>query len=407
MEIYLVGGAVRDKLLHRTVTERDWVVVGATPEQMLDLGYQPVGQDFPVFLHPQTKEEYALARTERKSGRGYKGFTFHTSADVSLIDDLKRRDLTINAMAMADDGRLIDPFHGQQDLEQKLLRHVSNAFVEDPVRILRVARFYARFAPLGFAIANETMQLMRAMVINNEVDYLVPERICQEMFKALQEPAPEKFFEALRSCGALRRIFPELDQLYGVPNKPEWHPEIDSGVHNMMVLQQATRLSDDVEIRFAALLHDLGKGITDKSIWPSHHGHEEKGVDLVKQFCQRLKAPKNLRDIAILTSRYHGDIHKAEELRPGTIHDVLANLDAFRRPERFEKILLASEADAKGRPGHEDEEYPQRKLFMKWFYAAKSVDIKSLVAKGYQGEELKAQIRQVRIKAIKGIKRES
>jgi tRNA nucleotidyltransferase (CCA-adding enzyme) len=402
MKTYLVGGCVRDALLGLPVKDRDWVVVGADPQDMLREGYTPVGKDFPVFLHPQTKEEYALARTERKTGPGYTGFQFHAAADVSLEDDLKRRDLTINAIAQQADGVLIDPFDGQQDLQARLLRHVSPAFIEDPVRILRVARFAARFAELGFKVADETMILMQEMVDNGEVDALVPERVWQETERALAENTPARFFEVLRECGALARIFPEIDQLFGVPQPPEHHPEIDTGVHVMMVLQQAARLSADTRVRFAALMHDLGKGVTPKEQLPQHIGHEERGVPLVKQLCERLRVPRDYRDFAVLVTYNHMYFHLIKELRAGTILKIFQTLDLFRRPERLEMFLLACEADSRGRPGHyQTRELEEPALFRKAFAAASSIEVQPIIKQGYSGQAIAEQLQQQRIKAIK------
>ena len=402
MKEYLVGGCVRDALLGLPVKDRDWVVVGARPEELLREGYTPVGKDFPVFLHPQTKEEYALARTERKTGPGYTGFSFHAAPDVTLEQDLARRDLTINAMAQQADGVLIDPFHGQQDLAQRLLRHVSRAFIEDPVRILRVARFAARFAELGFQVADETMILMQEMVDNGEVDALVPERVWQETERALAENTPSRFFEVLRECGALARIFPEIDQLFGVPQPPEHHPEIDTGVHVMMVLQQAVRLSDDTRVRFAALLHDLGKGITPKHELPQHIEHEARGVPLVEQLCERLKVPRDYRDIAVLVTQYHLYFHRAKELRAGTILKLFQHLDLFRRPERLDMFLLACEADSRGRPGdYQTRELTQPALFRTAFAAAAKVDVQPILDRGLTGKAIADELQQQRIKAIK------
>src|SRR5262245_42571133 len=330
MKVYLVGGAVRDELLGRTAAERDWVVVGATPQEMLDAGYRQVGRDFPVFLHPATGEEYALARTERKTGPGYRGFELSFSPDVTLEDDLRRRDLTINAMARGADGTLVDPHGGRADLESRRLRHVSDAFNEDPVRILRVARFFARYEPLGFTIAPETLARMRAMVAAGEADALVPERIWQETDKALVEPAPAAWLRALRACGALARVFPELDALYGVPQPAQWHPEIDTGLHMELVTPAAALLTPDPRIRFAALMHDLGKGRTPRSQWPRHIGHEESGARLVVELAARLRVPTDYRELAVLAARWHGLVHRAEELRPRTVLELLENSDAFR-----------------------------------------------------------------------------
>jgi len=360
MQVYLVGGAVRDGLLGLPVKERDWVVIGATREELLRENYREVGRDFPVFLHPKTHEEYALARLERKVSPGYRGFAVEFGPQVTLEQDLARRDLTINAMAQSADGTLLDPHGGKLDLEARLLRHVSPAFVEDPVRILRVARFAARFAPLGFRVAPETNQLMHAMVERGEVDALVAERVWQETDKALKEPCAAEFFRVLRNCGALRSIYPEIDALFGVPQPAQWHPEIDTGVHTLMVLEQAAHLSPDPKVRFAALVHDLGKGTTPRAEWPSHRGHEQRSVELIETLCERLRVPGEYRDLAVIVARYHGNAHRAFELKPKTILEMLEKADAFRRPERFAQALLACEADSRGRLGLEDAPYPQR-----------------------------------------------
>ena len=401
MQIYQVGGSVRDKFLGLPVADRDWVVVGATPQEMESLGYRLVGKDFPVFLHPQSHEEYALARTERKVGPGYKGFTVHASPDVSLEEDLRRRDLTINAMALAPDGSLIDPFGGAADLQHRRLRHVSPAFSEDPVRILRVARFAARFASLGFEVAEETLALMRAMVEAGEVDALVPERVWTELLRALNEATPSRFFEVLRACGALRVLLPEVEQLFGVPQPRQHHPEIDTGVHVMQVVDRAAQLSTDAAVRFAALLHDLGKGTTPREEWPRHVGHEERGLGLVEDVCRRLRVPNDYRDLAVLTAKYHGLCHRAEELRPATLLDTLQALDAFRRPQRFEQFLLACEADSSGRPGYERQPYPQAALLRRMLELAASVDAAALAAQGMKGEALATELRRRRIALIR------
>lgn len=401
MKTYLVGGCVRDALLGLPIKDRDWVVVGATPQTLQQQGFMPVGKDFPVFLHPETKEEYALARTERKTRPGYTGFTFHTDLDVSLEQDLIRRDLTINAMAQTEDGEIIDPFHGRDDLQQRLLRHVSPAFVEDPVRILRVARFAARFASLNFTIADETRQLMQQMVANGEVDALVPERVWQETQRALAEQSPSRFFEVLRDCGALARIFPEIDRLFGVPQPVEHHPEVDTGIHTMLVLQQAVRLSADTRVRFAALTHDLGKGVTPKEEWPSHIDHESKGVPLVAELCQRLRVPRDYRELAEHVARYHLQFHRAKELRANTILKLIQGLDGFRRPERFDMFLLACEADARGRPGYEDREMVQAQILRRAYVAAMSVDTQTVIKQGFEGMGIAQELQQRRIKAIK------
>ena len=396
MKIYLVGGAVRDRLLGLPVKDHDWVVVGATPEAMTALGYKIVGADFPVFLHPDTKEEYALARTERKSGQGYKGFTVYAGPDVTLEQDLARRDLTINAMAEDADGQLIDLFDGAADLKHGILRHVAPAFAEDPLRVLRVARFAARF---GYPVAHETQQLMCALVEAGEMETLVAERVWAELERALGEKQPVRFFEVLRECGALQRLLPELDALFGVPQSPEYHPEIDTGVHTLMVLAQAARLSADVRVRFAALLHDLGKGTTPSSEWPKHIGHEGRSVALVQKLCSRFRVPNDYRDLAVLVARYHTHCHRAAELRDSTLLETLEALDAFRRPERVEGFVCACEADARGRTGLEDRPYPQADIFRKAYQAARAVDT-AAVANGRSGPQVGVAIHQARIEAI-------
>ena len=363
MDVYLVGGAVRDTLLGRPVTERDWVVVGATPENLLAQGYKPVGKDFPVFLHPDTAEEYALARTERKSGHGYHGFICDATPAITLEEDLLRRDLTINAMAQTADGRIIDPYGGLADLNKRVLRHVSAAFGEDPLRVLRVARFAARYAPLGFSIAPETLALMQTMVAAGEIDHLTPERVWQETHKALSEDTPAVYIEALRACGALVRLFPEIDALFGVPQRTEFHPEIDTGQHVLMCLEQAVRLGANVRVRFAVLLHDLGKGITPADMLPRHIEHEHRGVPLVQALCARYKVPRDYQQLAEIVCRYHLDGHRAVELQGKTLWMKLRDMDALRRPERFAEFLLACEADARGRLGFENRDYPQRAYF--------------------------------------------
>ena len=364
MQVYLVGGAVRDALLGLAVKERDWVVVGSTREELLGLKYREVGRDFPVFLHPDTHEEHALARLERKVAPGYRGFTVEFGPQVTLEEDLARRDLTINAIAQSADGTLLDPHGGRRDLDARVLRHVSPAFVEDPVRVLRVARFAARFAALGFRVAPETLELMRAMVERREVDALVPERVWQETEKALRERGAAEFFRVLRECGALRPIYPEIDALFGVPQPAQWHPEIDTGVHTLMVLDQAAVLSPDTRVRFAALVHDLGKGTTPREEWPSHRGHEERSVSLIEALAERLRLPGEYRDLSVIVARYHGIVHRAFELRPKTILEFMERADAFRRPERFAQALLACEADSRGRAGLESVPYPQREYLL-------------------------------------------
>lgn len=404
MEVYKVGGCIRDKYLNLSVKDQDWVVVGATPGELEQQGFKPVGKDFPVFLHPETKEEYALARTERKTAPGYTGFTFYAAADVTLEDDLKRRDLTINAMAEDAQGNLIDPYNGKADLDNRVLRHVSLAFAEDPVRILRVARFAARFAELGFTVADETNQLMQQMVENGEVDALVAERVWQETVNALAEKTPARFFEVLRDCGALKKIFPEIERLYGVPQPEKYHPEIDTGIHTMMVLTQAARLSSDAAVRFAALVHDLGKGTTPKEEWPKHVSHEERGVPLVEALCDRLRVPNQFRELAIIVTRYHLHYHRAAEMRDDTFLETLEKLDAFRRPERFEQFLLACEADSRGRTGYEDADFDQAKIYREAFAAASKIEAKPFIEKGLEGSAIADAIRQKRILEIKQVR---
>jgi tRNA nucleotidyltransferase (CCA-adding enzyme) len=406
MKTYLVGGAVRDNLLDLPVRERDWVVVGSTPEEMKDQGFRQVGKDFPVFLHPRTHEEYALARTERKTGPGYHGFECHASPDVTLEQDLQRRDLTINALAEDEQGEVIDYYGGLQDLENRVLRHVSEHFAEDPVRILRVARFAARYTKLNFTVAPETMELMRCMVNEGEASALVPERVWQEVRKALSEQTPSAFFEVLRACGALRVLFPEIDRLWGVPQPEKWHPEIDTGVHTMMVLDAAARISDKEIIRFAALTHDLGKGTTPKEEWPSHKGHEARSTLLVADLCSRLKTPKEYTDLAILVAEYHGHCHKIFEMRPGTILKLLQNLDAYRRPDRFEDFLLACEADHLGRTGYEDTPYPQADFLRQAWQTSREIDIAALRAGGLEGTALGEAIEKKRLEAIQALVRQ-
>lgn len=403
MKTYLVGGAVRDRLLGLPVKERDWVVTGATPAELSGLGYQPVGKDFPVFLHPQTHEEYALARTERKTGHGYHGFEFMSAPGVTLEDDLKRRDLTLNAIAEDADGRLIDPYGGEQDLKARVLRHISPAFSEDPVRVLRVARFAARFAPLDFKVAPETLKLMRGMSDDGEVDHLVAERVWQETVKALACERPSVYFETLRACGALKKVFPELERLYGVAQPAKWHPEIDTGVHVMMVLDQAARLSSDLTVRYAALTHDLGKGTTPKDILPHHYGHEERSVKLVEELCARLKTPREFKELALVVARHHGLVHKAEEIRSDTLLKLLENVDAFRRPERFELFLTACEADHRGRTGLEGTPFPQADYLRRAFAAAQDVTTESLDTSKLSGAEIGAELKKKRLDAVRAV----
>jgi tRNA nucleotidyltransferase (CCA-adding enzyme) len=398
MKIYQVGGAIRDRLLRQSVKDRDWVVVGSTPDEMTALGYKPVGKDFPVFLHPVSHEEYALARTERKAGKGYKGFIFHTSPDISIEDDLARRDLTINAIAEDEAGNLIDPFAGKKDLEQGILRHVSRAFTEDPLRVLRVARFAAR---LGFKVAEETMQLMRAIGTSGELETLTAERVWSETDRALSEKYPTRYILVLRACNALKILFPEIDCLFGVPQPEKHHPEIDTGMHTIMVLNQAARLTDDTQVRFAALVHDLGKGTTRKNNWPRHIGHETRGVRLVDKFCRRYRIPNAYRELAKLVTRYHLDCHRVMQLRPETILKKLETLDAFRRPERFEQFLIACEADARGRTGYEDSMYPQAEYFRNALNLAKNIDTTTFQEQELNGEAMAKSIRQLRLSKLK------
>jgi tRNA nucleotidyltransferase (CCA-adding enzyme) len=397
MKTYIVGGAVRDRLLGLPVADRDYVVVGATPDEMVALGYQPVGKDFPVFLHPQTHAEYALARTERKSGHGYKGFTVYAMPEVTLEEDLLRRDLTINAMAEDEAGTLVDPYGGQRDLAAKTFRHVSEAFAEDPVRILRVARFAARFT--DFSVAPETNALMRQIVDSGEVDALVPERVWQEVARGLMDKQPSRMFQVLRDCGALARLFPEIDRLFGVPQPPEHHPEVDTGVHVMRVIDWAARQGLSLPVRFAALTHDLGKGVTPPELWPKHHGHEAKSVELVRALCERIRVPADCRDLAVAVARDHGNAHRALELRPGTLVELLERVDAFRRPERFEEFLLACECDFRGRPGYESKPFPAPGHLRQALHAAQAIDA-AAVARSVEPARIRDAIFQARAAAV-------
>jgi tRNA nucleotidyltransferase (CCA-adding enzyme) len=400
MQVYLVGGAVRDQLLGIPARERDWVVVGARPEDLEKQGYLAVGREFPVFLHPETKEEYALARLESKVAPGYRGFSTRFSPEVTLAEDLRRRDLTINAIAQSAAGELIDPYGGEDDLKKGVLRHVSEAFVEDPVRVLRVARFAARFGDRGFTVAPETRALMQDMVRSGEINALVPERVWQETERALGEARPELFFLTLRDCGALAVIFPEIAALYGVPQPARWHPEIDTGVHVMLALQCAVRLGATTPVRFAVLMHDLGKAATPRNLWPSHHGHEEAGVALIEALAARLRVPKEHTELAVLTARHHGLVHRALELRPATILELLEKTDALRRPERFRALLLACEADARGRTGLEDHPYPQADLLRRAQEAAAAVTLLEEERQGLAGPAIKDKLAAKRLDAI-------
>jgi tRNA nucleotidyltransferase (CCA-adding enzyme) len=402
---YLVGGAVRDTLLGRPTSDRDWVVVGATPDQMLAQGFTPVGKDFPVFLHPQTQEEWALARTERKSGHGYHGFAVHAAPDVTLEEDLARRDLTINAMARAEDGSLIDPHGGQRDLQARVLRHVSPAFAEDPVRILRLARFAARFH--DFSVAPETTALMQHMVASGEADHLVPERVWQELARGLMESHPQRMFEVLRSCGALRVLLPEVDRLWGVPQRAEYHPEVDTGVHLMMVLAMSARLGAPLAVRFACLGHDLGKGTTPPDVLPRHIGHEARSVALLKPLCERLRVPTDCREVAEVVAREHGHIHQCDTFSAAALVRLLERLDAFRKPQRLPLIVQACECDARGRLGFEDTAYAQGAHLLCAFEAAQAVPTAPIAEQamqaGLKGPAIAGAIQQARVAALEKI----
>lgn len=404
-EVYLVGGAVRDALLGVPFSERDWVVVGSTPEAMAEAGFTPVGKDFPVFLHPKTHEEYALARTERKTGHGYGGFSFYCGEDISLEDDLVRRDLTINAMAQDASGTIIDPYNGRADLDARLLRHVSDAFCEDPVRVLRIARFAARYHRLGFSVAPETNTIMRRMVDAGEVDHLVAERVWKETERALREPNPEIFIQVLRDCGALARIMPEVDALFGVPQRAEHHPEIDTGIHTLLVLAQAAKLSPTSEVRFAALCHDLGKGATPPNEWPRHIAHEARSKPLVESLCKRLAVPRDHKDLAHLVAKFHTHCHRALELKPSTVLELFKALDIFRRPERLEQFLLCCEADARGRTGFEDRDYPQTDRLREYAASLKGIDNGAIAAQGFVGKAFGEAVDRERIARITGVKK--
>ena len=406
MQIYMVGGAVRDKLLGRPVNDHDWVVVGATPEQMLALGYLPVGRDFPVFLHPDTREEYALARTERKSGRGYRGFVVQSSPDVTLEEDLARRDLTINAIAVGADPSSatghFDPYGGERDLQDRVLRHVTDSFREDPVRILRVARFAARFT--DFTVAPETMQLMREMVAHGEADHLVAERVWQELARGLMEERPSRMFDVLRECGALKVVLPEVDRLWGVPQRPEYHPEVDTGVHLMMVLDMAARLATTLTVRFACLVHDLGKGTTPADMLPRHIGHEQRSAKLLKGLCERLRVPTECRETADVVAREHGNIHRSGELGAAALVRLIERCDGIRKPARFDEILLACECDARGRLGFDEAPYPQRQRLREALAAVQSIATSVIAARaaesGVTGQKVGEMIHAARVRAV-------
>ncbi|WP_305420430.1 multifunctional CCA addition/repair protein [Photobacterium leiognathi] len=400
MQTYLVGGAVRDTLLGLTVTDKDWVVVGTTPEAMLAAGFEQIGSDFPVFLHPKTKQEHALARTERKSGHGYTGFVCYSAPDVTLEQDLLRRDLTINAIAQAPNGDLIDPYHGQQDITDKVLRHVSPAFAEDPLRVLRVARFAARFAHIGFTVAPETMALMQEMVVSGELASLTPERVWKEWEKSLSSDDPQMFLTVLRQCGALAVVMPEIDALFGVPQPEKWHPEIDCGIHTLLVAKKAAELSTDKTIRFAAQVHDLGKALSPKDDLPHHKMHCRDGIKPIKALCQRLRVPNEYRDLALLVCEQHTKIHHAEEMRADTFIKIFDQIDAWRKPERVEQLATCCRADARGRTHFEQAPYPQADIFQAVFAIAQQVDVKTIVVAGFKGAEIREQLAAKRIEAV-------
>lgn len=400
MKTYLVGGAVRDGLLNLPLKDKDWVVVGASPQQMLDAGYEQVGRDFPVFLHPSSHEEYALARTERKSGSGYTGFVCYAAPDVTLEQDLARRDLTINAIAQDADGNFYDPYRGREDLKLRLLRHVSAAFNEDPLRVLRVARFAARFAHLNFRVADETMALMRAMAASGELAHLTAERVWKETESALLTRNPQVYFQVLRDCGALAVLFPELDNLYGVPAPAKWHPEIDTGVHALMTLAMAAQLSPELDIRFATLFHDVGKGLTPPERWPSHHGHGPAGVPLVAALCERLRVPNTVRDLALLVTEFHDLVHTVQNQSAATLIALFDRVDAWRKPQRVEQIAITSEADARGRTGFESNPYPQGDYLRTAWRVAQSVSTKEVVEAGFKGSEVREELTRRRVAAL-------
>jgi tRNA nucleotidyltransferase (CCA-adding enzyme) len=404
MQIYKVGGAVRDRLLGIPVTDIDRVVVGATAEEMLAKGFRPVGADFPVFLDPKTGEEYALARTERKSGRGYGGFVFHASPEVTLEEDLIRRDLTINAIAEDDHGNLIDPYHGQRDIEARMLRHVSRAFAEDPLRVLRVARFAARYAPLGFKVADETLELMRQLSGSGELEALTAERSWKEISRALMENQPQVFIQVLRDCDALNVLMPEVDALFGVPQPEAHHPEIDTGVHTLGVLEQSARFKQPLSVRWACLLHDLGKGLTPEHEWPRHIAHEHTGLKLIKAVNERFKAPRDCQELALLVGQYHTHGHRALELKASTLLELLQSFDVYRRPQRFEEFIAACEMDARGRKGLEERSYPQADYLRGAASAARAVAVQPLLEKGFKGPELGEAIKRERLRALKAYK---
>ncbi|WP_372881190.1 multifunctional CCA addition/repair protein [Psychromonas sp.] len=406
MQVFLVGGAVRDQLLDQEVKDRDYVVIAATPEELLQSGFQQVGKDFPVFLHPRTGEEYALARTERKKGSGYNGFECYAGVDVTLEEDLKRRDLTINAIAQSEQGDLIDPYNGLQDIRTKTLRHISPAFSEDPLRVLRVARFAARFYELGFTIAPETLDLMRCLSFSGELNHLIPERVWQETAKALHTDNPHIYFQVLRDCGALAILFPEIDALFGVPAPQKWHPEIDTGIHTLMVVQQAVKLSDSIAFRFACLVHDLGKALTPRECWPSHKGHGHLGLSAINGLCTRLKIPNECRELACLVSEHHTLVHHGLELKAATLVKLMEQTDAWRKPQRFLQMLQCCVADSKGRTGFEDKDYPSADFIWQAFQTARLVDVQQIIKQGFKGAEIKDQLRHARIQAVESYKQQ-
>ncbi|WGL98760.1 multifunctional CCA addition/repair protein [Arsenophonus sp. aPb] len=400
MQIYLVGGAVRDQLLGLPVSDRDWVVVGATPDDLIKLGFQQVGKDFPVFLHPKTREEYALARTERKTGVGYTGFSCYAAPDVTIEEDLLRRDLTINAIAQTEDGQLIDPFQGEQDIKNRLLRHVSAAFAEDPLRILRVARFAARLAKQKFTIANETQSLMKKMVSNHEISTISAERVWSETEKALQSSAPETYFHVLRDCGALATLFPEINQLFGISSAAESHAEMDTGIHTLLTLKMAASLTDNIEIRFAVLCHDFGKALTPPEQWPDHGDHAIKAIPLIEAMCNRLRIPNRMKELAKLVARFHQQIHQINQLPPESMINLFNQLDSWRKPDRVNQLIIACEADARGWMGQEHITYPQAKFVIEAFKTVQQVSSKNLIEQGIKGIAIRDALTQQRIQAL-------
>jgi tRNA nucleotidyltransferase (CCA-adding enzyme) len=400
MQVFLVGGAVRDKLLKLEVKDKDYIIVGSSPDELISLNYKLVGKDFPVFLHPKTGDEYALARKERKRGVGYTGFECYTGADVSLEDDLIRRDITINAIAQCKDGKLIDLHNGLQDIKEKTLRHISPAFSEDPLRVLRVARFAARFYKLGFSIATETLALMKSLTLSGELSDLTCERVWQETAKALQTPSPQIYFQVLRDCGALKVLFPEIDRLFGIPAPKKWHPEIDTGIHTLMVIEQSVKLSTEIAFRFACSVHDLGKALTPPEKWPRHKKHELLGLPVINALCERLKIPNNCRELALLVCEHHTLIHRGLSLRAPTLLKLMDKCDAWRKPQRFLQVLECGIADSKGRAGLENKPYPSADYIWQAFLVADNVDVKAIVDKGFKGKEIKNELLKERIRVV-------